>query len=142
MTDIDLIAKVAQSLMQLRLTRPLLVLLKYARRFSEELRAMPNVATYYSRCFEATFDRLDHRSEEHASETLSLVYFLIGCPVEGGSNFARARSMLVAANATCASGLVEIAANSAVSRIPANIPAKRPSASGGGAPFDKKIRPS
>lgn len=77
-TDPQLISRVAQQLLQLKMFNPLLGLLKYARRSSVEAHSIPNLPTYYARVFEWVFNKIDYQTEESASEIVPLIYFLLG----------------------------------------------------------------
>uniref|UniRef100_A0A183C4K6 non-specific serine/threonine protein kinase n=1 Tax=Globodera pallida TaxID=36090 RepID=A0A183C4K6_GLOPA len=109
--DLATLGKAAQRLVQLRLSRPLLELLKYLRTIkNKEIRTIPNISTFFAKTFEALFDKLD--TPNARKELVSLVFFLISCPVEGEGHFARSSSLLASIGANFAASLVAICANS------------------------------
>uniref|UniRef100_A0A914IAM4 RZZ complex subunit KNTC1/ROD C-terminal domain-containing protein n=1 Tax=Globodera rostochiensis TaxID=31243 RepID=A0A914IAM4_GLORO len=109
--DLATLGKAAQRLVQLRLSRPLLELLKYLRSIkNKEIRTIPNISTFFAKTFEALFDKLD--TPNARKELVSLVFFLISCPVEGEGHFARSSSLLASIGANFAASLVAICANS------------------------------
>lgn len=70
--DVALIGKVAQRLLQLKMTQPLYGLLKYSKRVHDAA-GIPSIATYYSRMFESCWEGTDD-----LQAMISLIYFLVG----------------------------------------------------------------
>ncbi|KAI1708966.1 kinetochore-associated protein rod-1 [Ditylenchus destructor] len=113
LTDVAVLAKAAERLQQLRMMRPLLGLLRYARKMvpQNELRHFPNLNMYYGRCFEAIFEKCDMQSDDYrnVNEIQATIFFVLGCPIEGRSYFSRAVNSLAKQKAPRASVLVSIA---------------------------------
>lgn len=108
-TDIATIGKVAHRLHSLRLKRHLRALLKYVRHIAD-VHLLPNIGLYYSRVFEWFLSDIDKDQPGGHGQILSLVYFLLGCPVEGRNNFTSSKQQLAAAKFHTATALVSIAA--------------------------------
>ncbi|KAL3091163.1 hypothetical protein niasHS_004282 [Heterodera schachtii] len=110
--DLTTLGKAAQRLVQLRLSVPLLELLKYLRNIKgKDIRTIPNISAFFAKTFEALFDKIDAPATDR-KELASLVFFLISCPVEGDGHFARSVSLLASSGANFASSLVAISDNS------------------------------
>lgn len=57
--DLAIIGKAAQRLVQLRLPKPLVELLKYTRSIrGKDVRTIPNLPTYFAKTFEALLDKI------------------------------------------------------------------------------------